>query len=319
MPRNLAHLSAALCLAMLFMAGPARAQESGSFAFAWQAPDGCPGQTEVRSEIARLLGGSIAIPQGGSLRAQAVMTQGPLWSVVIETESAGQVGKRSLEAASCRDLANATALIIALMIDPDAVAAHAAPRPPTPPAPSHALSPNTASQLDYLVGFTVVGSQGTLPSPDVGPGGTLGLAGARWRLELRASYGLRRDQRVSVRPGAYGQFNLTSAQLAGCFNFAGQGVAYGLCADGEVGVVWAKGFGASRALPAQTPWWALGAGGYAVIPLARHWAVPLHLDALVPPRRSEFVFRDIQGNVTAKVFRAAPVGMRVSVGLELQF
>ena len=88
---------------------------------------------------------------------------------------------------------------------------------------------------------------------------------------------------------------------------------------GEFGIVSAKGGDVERALPEQVPWWAVGAGGYAVIPFARGWAIPLHLDALAPPRRSEYVFRDSQGQVSARVFKAAPLGVRVSAGVELHF
>lgn len=320
-PQTLAFLGAVLLLGTLTVAQPARAQAAEAFAFSWQAPVECPGMTEVRAEIARLLGGTIGAVPGGRLQARAVVTQSQAWAVALETESAGQVGQRSLEAGSCRELANATALIIALMIDPDAVAAHTPPpAPPSPPAPSPPAS-KPARPLDTQIGLIVTGTQGTLPSPDVGVGASVGLSGRRWRLDLRASYGLRRDQTATapVPPGGHGQFSFFSALLTGCWNLGGPGLAWGPCAVGEFGVVSAKGVEVDRALPAHVPWWAVGAGGYAVIPLARRWAVPIHLDALLPLRRSEYVFRDTQGNVSARVFKAAPLGVRVSAGVELRF
>jgi hypothetical protein len=321
-PQTLVFLGAVLVLGFLTEARPARAQEAAGFAFSWQAPVGCPNTGEVRAEIARLLGGTIGVVPGGGLQARAVVTHAATWAVALETTSAGQAGQRSLEAGSCRELANATALIIALMIDPDAVAAHAP--PPAPPLPASAPSPpasEPARTLDAHVGIIIAGTQGTLPSPDVGVGASVGLSGRRWRIDLRASYGLRRDQTAtaSFPPGGHGQFNFFSTLLAGCWNLGGPGVAWGPCAVGEFGVMSAKGIGVDRALPAQVPWWAVGAGGFAAIPLARRWAVPIHLDALVPLHRSEYVFRDSQGNVSARVFRAAPVGVRVSAGIELRF
>jgi hypothetical protein len=273
----------------------------------------------VQAEIARLLGGKIDAVPGGGLRARAVVSQGPAWAVSLETESAGRVGQRALEAGSCAELANATALIVALMIDPDAVAAHAPP-PPVPPPPVAPPS-RPVRPLAYHVGILVAGTEGTLPSPDVGLGGGLGLSGHRWRVDLRASYGLRRDQKATapVPPGGYGRFNFFSALLTGCYDLGGPTVAWGPCAVGEFGVVSAKGFGIDRALPAEVPWWAAGAGAYAVIPLAQRWAIPIHLDGLVPLRRSEYVFRDSQGQVSARVFKAAAIGVRASVGVELHF
>jgi hypothetical protein len=317
---DLVHLGAGLLLAILTGAGTARAQDAQDFVFSWQAPAGCPGSMEVRTEIARLLGGSIGNLPGGRLQARAVVTQGQTWAVVLETESLGNVGQRSLETDSCRELANATALIIALMIDPEAVAAHSAPPPPPPPrSPEPASQPT--SRPEYTAGIIVAGNQGALPSPDVGLGGTLGVAGQGWRVDVRASYGLRRDQkaRAPLPAGGYGQFNFTSALLAGCLNLGSQRAAWGPCAVAEFGVVSAKGVGVNRSLPAQVPWWALGAGAYAAIQVTRRWAIPIHLDALLPLRRSEYAFRDSQGNLTARVFKAAPVGVRVSGGVELRF
>lgn len=316
-------MGAALCWTSLTGQGRAHAQEAEVLALSWQAPSGCPSAAEVRAEIARLLGGAIGGFAGGRLQARAVVTQGQVWAVVLETESSGQGGQRSLEAGSCAELANATALIIALMIDPDAVAEHTPPPTPSPPAPPVARprEGQATQPLQYHAGLIVMGSQGTLPSADVGVGGGLGLSGRRWRADVRASYGLRRDQKASapLPPGGHGQFNFFSALLAGCFRLGGPDVEWGPCAVGEFGVTSAKGVGVERALPEQVPWWAVGAGGYAVIRLSRRWAVPLHGEALLPLRRSGYVFQDGKGDVSARVFKAARLGVRVSAGVELRF
>jgi hypothetical protein len=279
----------------------------------------------VSGEIARLLGGEIRILQGGDITARAVVEHGLTWSLAMDTELAGRLGRRSLEAASCQDLANAAALIIALMIDPDAVAAHAtppqpvdAPPQPTDEAPATAPAPDRKPRaVEFLVGVHAAGSDGTLPSIDVGVGGGIGLQGRRWRVELRGTYGLRRDQKaMAVSPaGAYGQFNFVAAAFAACINLGPQAFAFGPCADAEFGVISAKGVGVSQSLPADTLWSALGAGGYAAISLGRHLGLPLHVDVLAPLRRSEFVFK----NEPNRVFQAPAVGVRVSAGIELRF
>jgi len=168
------------------------------------------------------------------------------------------------------------------------------------------------------VGLHAAGSQGTLPSVDVGLGGGIGLAGRLWRVELRGTYGLRRDQKAmaAALPGAYGQFNFTAAALAGCFNLGREGLAFGPCADAELGVVSAKGVGVSQSLPADTAWLALGGGVYAAVSLGPHFSLPIHLDVLAPLRRSEFVFKNVNPD---RVFQAPVVGGRISVGIELHF
>jgi hypothetical protein len=254
--QTLGSLGAALCLSTLLVSGPARAQEPGAFAFSWQAPLGCPDVTEVRAEVVRLLGGAIGAVPGGRLQARAVVTQGQTWSVILQTESLGDFGQGALEAGSCRELAHATALIVALMIDPNTVTAHASPSsaspPPTPPAPSQP-APGSPRALDYPVGIIIAATQGTLPSTDVGLGGALGVSGKRWRLDVRASYGLRRDQKAAVPPrvGGYGQFNFFSALLTGCLDLGGPKGAWGPCAVGEFGVVSAKGGDVNRTLPVR--------------------------------------------------------------------
>jgi hypothetical protein len=310
-----------LSLAIVANARSARAEETGALTFFWQAPAGCPSRDELRAEIARLLGGEIRVPKGGDIKAVAVVAPGQTWSLAIETELAGRPGRRSIEAASCQDLADATALIIALMIDPNAVAAHATQsRPePTPPPVQSDPAPQKARRVAYLVGIHAAGSYGTLPSVDAGLGGGVGLAGRRFRVELRGTYGLRRDQRARAPspapPDSYGRFNFAAAALAGCVNLGREGLAFGPCADAEVGVVSAKGFGASEGFPAQTLWLALGAGAYAAIPLGPHLSLPLHLDVVAPLLRPEFVFK----NVPNRVFQAPVVGARMSAGIEFHF
>ena len=319
LPPKLLALTAVLILATLGSARPVHAEEAGALTFSWQAPAGCPSRDDLRAKIARLLGGEIRVPKGGDIKAVAVVAQGQTWSLAIETELAGQPGRRSIEAASCQDLADATALIIALMIDPNAVAAHAPQSRPAPPPTPSDPAPQKARRVAYLVGIHAAGSYGTLPSIDAGLGAGVGLAGRRWRVELRGTYGLRRDQRVRAPspapPDSYGRFNFAAAALAGCVNLGREGLAFGPCADAEVGVLSAKGFGVSEGFSAQTLWLALGAGAYAAIPLGPHLSLPLHLDVVAPLLRPEFVFK----NVPNRVFQAPVVGARMSAGVEFHF
>jgi len=311
-------LGTLLALAVIGNSRPGRADAPGALDFSWTAPLGCPSRDELRGQIARLLGGGIRVPEGGDIRARAVVEHGQTWSLEIETELAGRPGRRSIEAGSCQDLADATSLIVALMIDPDAVNAHAMrPLPAVPPADSRPIPAKPRRSVEYLVGVHAAASEGTLPSFDVGVGGGIGLAGRRWRVELRGTYGLRRDQtaEASAPPGASGQFNLAAAALAACFNFRWGGVAFGPCADAELGLVSAKGVNVSESFSTHTLWSSLGAGVYAAIPLAPHLSLPLHLDILAPLRRTEYMVKDVPG----RVFQAPAVGGRLTAGIELHF
>lgn len=298
--------------------------EAESLALAWDAPPECPSRSQILADVARLLGGTMPIPRGGAVEAHASVAHGPPWSVSLTTHNAGQLGRRSLEAASCRDLADATALILALMIDPDAVAAHAgdakvAPSPP-PPAPvveAPPAPPPTGPPMDVLVAVHGQASLGLLPGVDAGVGAGIGLAGRRWRVEVRGTYGLRRDQvaRAAAAPEARGQFSFLGSALAACIDLGGDGIGFGPCAGAELGLVSAKGYGVSVELPARTTWLAGGAGGYVVIALGRHLAIPLHLDVMAPLLRPRYIIKDVEGTV----FQAPALGVRLIGGLEWRF
>jgi hypothetical protein len=304
--------------------GWAAAEPGGTFAFAWHAPEGCPSQAQIRSEIVRLLGGSIPRADGGDLEVHAEVEHGVAWSVALTTRHAGRTGSRSIAAPSCQSVAEATALIIALMIDPDAVAAHAQdaePAPPPapsldadggPPAVAHSSQP-----MDWLVGVHTQVSLGTLPGVDVGMGVGVGLHGRRWSMEMRGTYGLRRDQvaRSSALPGAYGRFQIWTGALSGCFNLGTPGVALGPCAVAEAGVVSAEGYGPIAGAAQRAPWVALGAGGYLSFALGGHVRATLHGDVLLPVWRPAYVFSEVPG----AVFRAPAVGGRALASIGWRF
>jgi len=115
-------ITAALGLALLGRALPANAGEEGEFTLSWQAPADCPSPGDVRGEVVRLLGGPVRLPAGRGFKASAQVAHAQTWSVSIETELAGRAGRRAIEAASCQDLADATAMILALAIDPSIAA-----------------------------------------------------------------------------------------------------------------------------------------------------------------------------------------------------
>jgi hypothetical protein len=279
----------------------------------WDAPAGCPSGTAVGEEVARLLGGSI--PRRSELDVRATVEHGRLWSVTITTRISGQSGRRTIESGSCQEVADVTALIVALMIDPGAVAAHAQDARADLTKAAQPISQPSA--IGFGASLYVEGSQGTLPGLDVGLGAGIFLAAAWWRTELRATYGLRRDQvaRAPSPPGAYGQFNFTAAAWSGCLNLGTSALGWGPCGTAELGMVSAKGVGASEGFPAHTAWVALGAGGYLVFRLGSHLGIPLQIDVLAPLLRPEYVFEGVEG----RVYQAPAVGLRARGGISWRF
>ncbi|HVY37334.1 MAG TPA: hypothetical protein VHM31_05345 [Polyangia bacterium] len=282
--------------------------------FAWSAPAGCPSQQQVEADIARLVGGDLRLRDGSELRADVSVSGGPPWSADLTTLHAGRVGRRTIESPSCQAAAEAVALIIALSIDPDARAA--GPRAPAAAPPQ--MGPPSASKprpLHVLVGVHAQARAGTLPETDVGAGLGVGLAGLRWRAELRWTYGLRRDQPALLPSGAAGRFNLDAGSLTGCVDLGRGKLAFGPCGTAEAGRVSATGSGATAGFSKNAPWLALGGGVFASLAVSEHLRTSVEVDALAPLYRPDYVFDEIPG----VVFKAPPLGGRALIDLSWQF
>jgi hypothetical protein len=160
---------------------------------------------------------------------------------------------------------------------------------------------------------------GILPGLDAGLGGSLALVRGAWRFDLRASYGLRRDQTVTVssHSGAYGKFNYTGAVAGLCRNFERSRVDLGACADLELGAMTARGYGFSEGLTGKATWLGLGPAGYLAIRAGRRLSFPVRATLIVPVTRPEFVFD--RAGARVRVYRVAPLSGKLSVGVELHF
>jgi len=308
---------AAVWGAPLAATGRAGAAPLGALAFAWSAPPECPSQQQVEAEIARLVGGDPRPREGSELQADVTVAHPQLWSAELTTRHDGRIGHRSIEAPSCQAAASAIAMIIALSIDPDAVSANDAnDRPARASAATGTEAPPTAEgRLKILASVLTQGRVGTLPGPDVGVGLGIGLAGSRWRTELRWAYGLRRDQASALPSGAAGRFNVVAGSLTGCIDAGRFELAFGPCAVAEAGRASATGYGAAAGFSKDVPWLALGAGVFSSLAIAKHLRASLELDALAPLYRPGYVFEDMPG----VVFKAPPVGGRASVDIGWQF
>ena len=303
-----------LCCARLGSTGRALAGDAGAFMFTWSAPAECPSQQQVEAEIARLVGGDLRLRDGSDLQADVTVAGGRLWSAELTTRRAGRFGRRSLEAPSCDAAAHAVALIIALSIDPEAAATSG--EGVTAATPEVASAPvSRERQWKILASVSSQGRVGTLPGTDVGVGFGVGLAGARWRSELRWTYGLRRDQVASLPSGAAGRFNLSAGSLAGCIDVGRTKLAFGPCAVAEAGRVSATGYGATAGFSRNAKWLALGGGVFSALVVSKHVRTALEVDALAPLYRPSYVFDDLPG----VVFKAPAVGVRALVDLSWQF
>jgi hypothetical protein len=135
--------SVVMALVAFFAHGVAQAEKPPHVVIAWSAPAGCPGAADVSASVDKLLGEQAPRPQA-PLRVSATITKAARGAfrarLEIEAKEARRV--REFQGISCAAVADATALIIALTIDPSAVVMEtpaapppAAPKPATPSEP----------------------------------------------------------------------------------------------------------------------------------------------------------------------------------------
>jgi hypothetical protein len=335
---------------LLFAGTLVHADSAGELSLDWSAPDGCPTGAEVRREVERLLGGPARLASGASLTARATVTHDDVWRVSLATGSGDSARKRTIEADSCRGLADATALILALMIDPDAVAAHGAPGPSTSSsaapsvsataAPSVAFAPSPAPTVPpvetstppvrgsnvvrFALGPLVSTELGLLPAANLSIGGSVSVLSGPLKIALAGRYGLSEPEaRVQFgtpppnssaggAPG--GRFRLVSGSLAACDTLARGAVDFGICGSLDVGRVRAEGIDIERVEVRDGLWVALSLGGFASWNPSSRVAIPLELGLVVPLSRYRFVLDNV-----GEVFPPPALGGRATLGVELRF
>jgi hypothetical protein len=208
-----------------------------AYSFSWSAPPECPTETEVAAEVAQLLEPGPTPSAHVTARAVVRHDADGQWHVELTTLRDGEEGARSLVAPSCRSLADATALIVALTIDPARAArlrpavsaaaepnvapaaAHANPGAPQAPAeashpqaPAEASRARTPAEVSHIRGAAEAGT-----APRAGQPGN-----ASWALALAAVGD------VGRLPGPSLGGRLAGAWIAGAWRLEAYGFAWGL-------------------------------------------------------------------------------------------
>jgi hypothetical protein len=295
----------------------------------WSAPAGCPDAPTAAALLREQLHGEEA-----DARARVVIE--PLdrgWSARVSIEAGEPLAPRVLSAADCDDLARAAILVIAVSIDPIAVARDAAPaadeRPIVPPPiePSgHAgvVAPTTAStrardrprdrDAPSIHTLRIGGGVGLQVVPALG--GVVELAYAlgrpRWRFEAGARYQPPLevhydDEDVGGRVQA-----LTFVARACPVPTLGR-VAFPICFGVEGGPVFGRGLGVANVDQPVTVWVAAQAGLGIVVRVHRVVGIALGTELLVTLARPAFHLGDRED-----LFRTPVVGGRALVGLEFR-
>ncbi|HTN91694.1 MAG TPA: hypothetical protein VL242_48835 [Sorangium sp.] len=301
----------------------------------WEAPDGCPAGDEVRNEIVRLLGASeerqpievdIAVAREGDARLRLALR--------IRRPTPGE---RVLHGDDCASMSRAAALIVAMSIDPDAVARSAAappqeadapiaraPRPPPaaserpraagrPPAADR--PPAAERDVDGALWLSAHVEQALVPALGAG----LAAGGA-----VRSGW-FRADAAGGVVPSSSGriagqaagaEFRLWFLEVDTCARALGHPVVrVYLCALGRQHWLMATGRQVDEPFHRAAPIFAIGLGSLVEVDIVAPLRLEGALHAVAPLQRPRFIVENLEGTV----YRPPAAGVSARLGLALVF
>lgn len=317
----------------------------------WSAPGECPDEGFMRAEVARLT----RSPVGGGaplrVRASVSSDEPGRWRLELRTTRGGLDASRSLEGPACAPLADAAALIISMMVDPDAEPAAtpeaAAPTPavadtgpdgrddpqrpraetPAPPpaeAPRRrrargvrpaAAPPTARTPLRFVVGAGAGVDVALLPGASLSVRAAAGIVVGPWRVELSGQYWPGNGVVHPTRPDVGGRFSLAAGGATVCRDLAaGQVAGVGLCAGVEAGAVTGTSYGVTAPATASAPWAAATVSAAGALRVASRVALRVQAAAVVPVLRPDYQLENL-----GTVHRLPAVGFRGLFGVEVHF
>ncbi len=288
----------------------------------------CPSAAEVDTWIERALGHPPA--EHDALREVAIaVTRDPEGGLRASLRLAweDEVEHRTLRGESCAAVARASALIVAVALDPFATAAEVFPEPEPasepspPPAPPTTPPPTTTEptppalpRSTWSHRLRLGGGIDYRTLPEVGGRVLVGYAATRGyaRLDAGAFYRTPTTARYADRPAVGGTFQIVAASLRACPRLVAGRVELAVCGGTEIGTLRARGH-------ADVPdvrwklWLAGTVDATTAIDVGRRIAVVADFGTTVPILRPRFHVTGLP-----PLFRTGAVGLKALVGLEVR-
>ncbi len=336
----------ALVASVALPSGQARADEAGARArtssLSWvrmPGAEGCVATQALARAVEERLGREVFVSAAQadvSVEGRvAPKKAGGGWHAVVTVRDAqgALLGTREVDRpdASCESMTSPLALVVAVMIDPDAALGPkpAPPKdePPPPPTvivkreqvfvPVAVPTPPDPQPFRFEGSAAMTGALGFLPGPAVGLA-ALGLLEPRKAIPFIGFGGYWFDNAAKAEGGASNSFSVFLLGSGFCpLWHHGKGAHLYACALGHLGLLRSHttGFTASRADESHVVW----NGGLdlrATILVVRPFAVRAGAQAMIPILRDKFTYTRADGAET-DLFRMSPVVGMVDLGIGL--
>ncbi|MEZ4427578.1 MAG: hypothetical protein R3A51_07820 [Nannocystaceae bacterium] len=294
-----------------------------------------------------MLGGAVDLGDR-SLHAEAAVTAVDAgWRLDLRLTGSHAEGARAIESASCEELADAAALVIAIAIDPERMmtAASATPPPdvpppavpePTPPAPKTAPKdmqegpapdpsqdeppreePATTPRAHAINGAVRILAGvglGALPAPAAILGADIGLLGRRYRIDLGVLGWFPRTAESANNAAVGGRFSLVAARVRGCGVPGAFALSFPLCVGVDVGAMRGTGIGALAVSRSATAPWAAARASAGLLWSWRLLGLWIEADALLAFARPIFGTTE-----SPELYRPGLLSACFSGGIEVRF
>lgn len=303
----------------------------------WSAPADCPTADEVISLTTGHLGRTPTSAEI-TVRASISSTDTNRFQLDLHTDQAGVQTDRELVADACQALADACALIVALSVDPVAVATHRPPPSlvpaplPAPRLPSTSVEPSVSrpssseptttrlaetarprprTSLDLHASVGGGAELGALPGVSGGPALSLALAWPRVRAELT---GFWLAPRTASRSAGSVRVQMGAATVRACGRVVAGRVELPVCGGWEVGGMRGRGLEAPEARTNSGLWLAAHASVGVAVWFRATAAIVTRLDLAVPVLLPAFEVRDPGDPIT--LFAPYDVSGRLWLAIE---
>lgn len=314
----------AVGLALAALPCTAHATPGLAESFGYQAPAECPARVDFSEEVATRTKSWLAADSPFTVSVFIEHQQPSGFYGLVTVARGEQRTERRLEANGCDELAQALALIVAILIDPQASSTPLPAESARRPAPVYLLlaparpSPPPPARLWFSAGPELTLQTAMTRNSAVGERLFLGFSRGDNSLplsSLRVSFSRLAEQTTSPTSGSRAEFTLLSARADGCIWRVNDGpLAFESCAFIEFGRLRAVGVHRGGNVTRNEPWGSLGLLLRPSWTLARRLVFGGDLGLALPLRHYRFAFTG-----EPELTRTATFGFEAALGLGLRF